>query len=208
MNVLKKIDKSIVLKAVACALVLSAALSLVGFDTACEEIRDNVLRLHIRANSDSAEDQELKLYVRDAVLQVSDEIFEGCQNESEAFAAANDKLDLLNEVAQNAVSEKGYDYPVSVSIGDAWFETREYESFTLPAGTYEAVRINIGSGSGKNWWCVMFPALCIPSASDNDVSDALGEKQEEIVSNSDKYVVRFKVVEIFERIRNKFRQIL
>ncbi len=207
MNILKKFNVAMGIRALCCGLVLAAAMSVVCFEHTCDGIRNNVLRLHIKANSDSQEDQELKLFVRDAVLNVSEEIFSSATTEEEAFSIAKENIDLLNETAQNAVFQKGYDYDVSVTIGDAWFETRRYEHFTLPAGTYEAVRINIGSGEGKNWWCVMFPALCIPSAKADDVSDNFEEREEKIVTQSEKYVVRFKTVEIFERIKNKIGKI-
>ena len=203
--ILKRFSVDVFLRAVACALVLIFAFSVVRFEARCEGIRHNILRLHIKANSDSDEDQALKLKVRDAVLSVSEQVFADCSSEAEAFAAANQSIALLNETAQNAVYENGYSYPTTVSVGDAWFETRHYEKFTLPAGNYEAVRINIGDGKGKNWWCVMFPALCIPSAGDN--LDDMDEKEQEIVTEPDHYVVRFKVVEIFQSFKNKLVKI-
>lgn len=199
--ILRKFNIDSFLRATACALVLILAFSVVRFEARCEGIRDSCLRLHIKANSDSNEDQVLKLKVRDAVLQVSEQIFADCNSEAEAFAAANQNIKLLNDTAQNVVYENGYSYPTTVSVGDAWFETRHYEDFTLPAGTYEAVRINIGDGEGENWWCVMFPALCIPSVSDN--MGGMDEKEQEIVTEPDRYVVRFKVVEIFQSFKNK-----
>lgn len=203
---ISKLNKfDLIFRAVACGLVLAVAMSVVSFDARCEEIRNNVLRLHIKANSDSVDDQELKLKVRDAVLEVSGEIFADCNSEAEAFDAANENIDLLNEIAQNTVFENGYSYPVSVSVGDAWFETRHYEDFSLPAGVYEAVRISIGEGKGKNWWCVMFPALCIPSATKD--LDEMDEAEQEIITESDRFAVRFKVVEIFESFKNKIGKI-
>ena len=201
MNIFKKINVEILIRALACALVLSAALSLVSFDATCSEIRNNVLRLHIKANSDSESDQALKLKVRDAVLEVSESVFADCQSLGEAYDAADQNLGLFNTVAQNTVYAMGYDYPVSVSVGESWFETREYETFTLPAGTYEAIKINIGDAQGKNWWCVMFPALCVPSATVTP-SDSFDEDAEKIVTEPEGYEVRFKAVEVFEKIRH------
>lgn len=204
MNVQKNSGFDIILRAVACGLILAATMSIVRFDSRCDRVRDNILRLHIKANSDSHEDQQLKLKVRDAVLQVSEEIFGGCGSEDEAVKAASENLELLTETAQKEVFANGFEYPVTVSVGDAWFETREYESFTLPAGTYEAVRINIGEGDGKNWWCVMFPSLCIPSAKAQESLESAEIKEQEIVTEPERYVVRFKVVEVFEKIKNRF----
>ncbi len=202
MNKLKKFNPQILIRAVACAFVFTAVLSLANFDAKCNEIRSNVLRLHIKANSDSASDQELKLHVRDAVLTASENIFSTCNSLEDAYAAAGENIDLLSNVAQNTVYSYGFDYPVSVTLGEAWFETREYENFTLPAGTYDALRINIGQAEGKNWWCVMFPALCVPSATVTP-QNSFSENSEKIVTEPDKYEVRFKTVEVFEKIKYK-----
>ena len=203
--ILRRFSVDVFLRATACALILILAFSVVRFEARCEGIRDSCLRLHIKANSDSDEDQALKLKVRDAVLSVSEQIFADCGSEAEAYAAASQNIELLNKTAQNAVYENGYHYLTTVSVGDAWFETRHYEDFTLPAGTYEAVRINIGNGEGKNWWCIMFPALCIPSVSNS--MDEMDEKEQEIVTEPERYVVRFKVVEIFQTFKNKIGKI-
>ena len=202
MNITKTEKIQLLIKAVACALVLSAAMSLASFEESCGKIRENVLRLHIKANSDSAVDQNLKLSVRDAVLVTSEAVFSECSSLEEAYTAASDNVEKFKETAQNTVNELGFDYPVSVSIGEAWFETREYESFTLPAGNYEAVRINIGEGKGQNWWCVMFPTLCIPSAKPVDVGENMDDDCEKIVTEPERYEVRFKAVERYERIKS------
>ena len=207
MNILKIEKVNLFIRAVACALVFTAAISLVSFEASCDEIRQNVLRLHIKANSDSESDQNLKLLVRDAILEVSEQVFSGCDSVEKAYTCAADNVTLFQETAETVIKSNGYDYSVSVDIGTAWFETREYENFTLPAGTYEAVRINIGSGEGKNWWCVMFPSLCIPSAKSDDAKQVLGEENEKIVSKPDRYEVRFKTVEIFEKLKQRLSKI-
>lgn len=204
-NILKAIDKKAAILSVCCGLVFAAACSFSGFGSECEAISRSVLRMHIIANSDSSRDQELKLYVRDRLLQVSPEVFKGCGTESEAEAAARKNIELLQSTAEVAISEYGAEYPVSVTVGDAWFNNREYDGFTLPAGTYNAVRVVIGSGEGHNWWCVMFPAVCLPAAvdGDHDISSVLDDTQTEIVKNSNKYVAGFKVVEIYEELKNR-----
>ncbi len=202
---LKSIDRSAMLRAVAIATVLLITLNIAGFDSKCTEIRENVLRLHVLANSDEAYDQELKLKVRDRLLEVSGEVFSGCKTETEAAEAARQKLSYLQSVAESTVRENGYGYTVAVEVADTWFETRDYGEFSLPAGNYEALRVIIGEGKGKNWWCVMFPAVCIPAATDreSDFSSVLEDGSADIVEKPSRYKPQFKVVEIFEKVSRK-----
>ena len=204
-NVLKNIDRRMAVGAVSCGLVFSAACSFAGFSAKCDGIRSSVLRMHIIANSDEAKDQELKLFVRDRLLAVSSRVFDGCISEADAEAAAEENINLLQRTAEDAIRDFGSKSQVTVSVGDAWFSNREYDDFTLPAGTYKAVRVVIGNGSGHNWWCVMFPAVCLPAASDGgkDISSVLTEDETDVVKNSDKYVAKFKVVELYEDIKNR-----
>ncbi len=209
MKLLKSFDKSLLIRSICIATILAMTVAVCRFDTSCEKIRQNVLRLHILANSNSEFDQQLKLKVRDAVLLVSEQIFSDCETEQEAKEAVQNNYQLLAETARNTITENNYDYPVSVQLADTWFETREYENFTLPAGNYEAVRIIIGDGLGKNWWCVMFPSICIPTASaeKNGFQNVLENEENKIVSSSKKYKARFKIVEIFETVRVKCEKI-
>lgn len=195
-NIITNIKAAVVL-----ALICSVLLGMARFETQCEELRDNVLRLHIIANSDSKTDQELKLKVRDAVLNSTGGIFENATDLEGAIAAAQDSLEGIIGVARQTIAQSGMDYEVKAKIGDAYFDTREYEEFTLPAGVYKAVNIEIGKAQGKNWWCVMFPALCIGSAA--QLSDATPSGSV-IAENSDRYVMRFKAVEIYEQIKQQF----
>lgn len=206
MSLLKKIskhiDKSAAIRAVAVALILVLTFCICGFDARCDTIRENVLRLHVLANSDSAEDQALKLKVRDALLKESEDMFKSCNSESEAAESARENLARLQQVAQQTVYDNGYTYPVTVEVAKVWFETRHYEEFTLPAGEYEALRVVIGDGAGKNWWCVMFPAVCISSAGkDQGFSKVLNDDTAEIVEKPKQYKARFKVVELFQKAR-------
>ena len=202
-NLFKHIDRSAAIRAVACGLVLVLTFTVCGFDAKCDTVRENVLRLHVLANSDSDEDQALKLKVRDALLTVSGGIFENCTSEKEAAASAKENLALFTKTAEQVIKENGYSYSIHVEIADTWFETRDYESFSLPAGTYEALRVIIGEGQGKNWWCVMFPSICLPAAmgESKDFSCVLEDDTAEIVEQPKRYKARFKVVEIFEKAR-------
>lgn len=194
------------LKALAGGTVLCVLLSLCGFDGQCQSVRDNVVRLHILANSDSAEDQTLKLKVRDAVTAAADGWFDGANGETEALTQIEKCLPALRKIAQETVYRNGYAYPVQVQRCRMYFETRQYGDVTMPAGMYEAVRFVIGEGKGKNWWCVIYPPLCIRSAvNEKALSDVLDDRQMSLVTGEKGVSVRFKVVEIFWWIVDKFR---
>lgn len=202
-------QRNLGLRSVAIATVLLMVMSLAGFGGGYDRIRENVLRLHILANSDSAEDQNLKLKVRDAILITTEAIFSKCENEEQAALAAKDNLELLTAEAERVVKENGYDYAVSATVCDMWFEDRVYEDFTLPAGNYEAVRITLGKGEGHNWWCVMFPSVCLPSASKESgaLNDVLSKKETDMCENPRRYVAKFKVVELFQKCRSELEEI-
>lgn len=191
---------------VAVGLVFSIIFSVIGFGADCRDIRNNVIRLHILANSDSEADQTVKLLVRDALLSCGSELFGGTvsvDNASEYLAAEKDKLvTKANEV----LAENGFDYKAHMFLTEEYFTTREYENFTLPAGEYLALKVILGKGEGHNWWCVMFPPLCLPAATKRtDTEIILGKDGAEIISNPVKYEMRFKIVEIIEELKIKFR---
>lgn len=172
-------------------------LGLTGFTAKCEDIEQKVLRLHILANSDSEEDQALKLKVRDAVLAVSGDIFDGAETASDAEEKVKSNSLALINAAQEVIKAEGYDYNVSIEITDTVFPTKTYEDVTLPAGTYRAVRIIIGEGEGHNWWCVMFPSLCLPGASSRDGIDAvLTDGETQLVESDPEIDIRFKIAEV------------
>ncbi len=183
-------------------LIFAVVLNFARFDTLCNDLRQNVLRLHIVANSDSSEDQNLKLAVRDAILSAKGEAFGECENLDEAISFAKDNTDEFKNIALSVIKEKGYDYNVEVSVGDSYFGNREYEDFTLPAGTYESLNIKIGEGDGKNWWCVCFPAVCIGAAC--DLRDGVSDDSANIAEQSEKLQIKFKTVEIYEEIKKIF----
>jgi len=159
-----------------------------------------VLRLHVIVNSDSESDQALKLQVRDEVLAAAGTYLDGVANREQAEAVLADKLQELADAGAAVVAEAGYDYPVSVFLTDCWFPTKVYEDFALPAGSYRALRVVIGDGAGRNWWCVVFPPLCLGSVSETveDAAAAAGLTGDEvslITGEDEGYVVRFKLVE-------------
>ena len=181
--------------AVVCCIALALTVSVlpVGGE---QEIYDRLIRLHVLANSDSEEDQALKLTVRDAVLA-------DCETRSEALRLLTQNRTLLQETAQRCVEEQGYSYSVSVSIGKEYYPTREYEALRLPAGVYDSVRILIGEAEGKNWWCVLFPPLCLNAAKGEAEEQLLaagltpGEVRILTDTEHPKYVLKFKILEFF-----------
>lgn len=176
--------------------------STISFDSQCDDIRQNVLRLHVIANSDSARDQELKCTVRDELLKSGTFAVGTSQNKHQAQKAIENNLSSLQHKAQQKVYDCGFGYDVKVETGKSYFPTKQYDDITLPAGYYDAVKVIIGQGQGQNWWCVMFPCLCIPAATKNEINleDILEEEQMKIVKKNEKYEVRFWLVEKYYEI--------
>ncbi|MBR4050905.1 MAG: stage II sporulation protein R [Clostridia bacterium] len=185
------------------AVIAACVISVAPFANTCENVRRDVLRLHVVADSDSETDQKLKLLVRDEVLKKGREIFDGTLTADEAERAITPKTAELKAAAENILRKNGCNNSVEITVGEEYFATRCYENFTMPAGVYTAVRVNIGSAKGKNWWCVMFPPLCLPAAT-ADADAFFTEDEMKVVSSSPKYEPRFKIVEIYESLKNKF----
>lgn len=170
------------------------------------ELSDSVLRLHVLANSDRTEDQQLKLKVRDAVLQEARAVLPANCSAAQAEAILRGNLDRLAAAGAAVVSREGYNYPVVAEIKDTWFQTKEYEDFALPAGEYRALRIVIGEGDGQNWWCVVFPPLCLASVAETVQETALqaGMTEQQVAlltGESEGYVVKFKMLELWEQFK-------
>ena len=167
------------------------------------EIYEDTLRLHILANSDTAEDQELKLKIRDFILTEYGARLNQGDTIEEAKSEITKLLYEIEEAAGEKIAELGYNYEVRAFLGEEWYDTREYEDFTLPSGYYTSLRIIIGSGEGKNWWCVMYPPLCMEMATENaPADDGLIDysKEEIILIKSGKYNVKFKILEELSRV--------
>lgn len=195
---MKRIEKAIVI-----ALIFSVIVgSFSAFASECNNIRGSVLRLHILANSDSAEDQALKLKVRDRILAETGNLFQNADNLSNAEDKVSKSLDLVKQIAADEIQKQGYHYNVNAELCNMFFNTREYDGVTLPAGRYDAMRITIGEAKGQNWWCVLYPPMCIPAAQPTqELNDVLNESEMEIVTAEPKYEIRFACVEIFERLK-------
>jgi stage II sporulation protein R len=176
-----------------------------------DNIQSDVLRMHILANSDSNEDQQLKLKVRDKLLECSADIFEGASSLEEMKEKAEEKLEYINGIVEQVISENGFSYGSEAEVVNMEFDAREYGEITMPAGTYDALRITLGEANGHNWWCVMYPPLCIPAAEKAEVDkqeaeDYFSSEEMDMLENPENYEIKFKCAEIFEKIKNKMKK--
>lgn len=164
------------------------------------DIANSVFRLHVIANSDSQEDQNLKYKVRDNLLNYMNLICKDCSSKQEAIEIVKQNKQIFEQIAIDTVEEQGYSYPVEVTIGNFEFPTKHYGDISLPAGFYDALKIKIGEAKGQNWWCVMFPPLCfvdissgtVPESSKELMEDNLSEEEFALVSNSSNGEIQFK----------------
>ena len=171
------------------------------------DIANNVFRLHVIANSDSKEDQELKYKVRDSLLKYMKEICGSCENKAEAICLVKEHQDEFNAIAKQTILDEGYSYDVKINIGNFEFPTKDYGDISLPAGFYDALRVEIGDAKGQNWWCVMFPPLCfvdvtsgvVPEDSKEQLEDSLSEEEYALVSEDSDFKIqfKFKILEFF-----------
>lgn len=193
--------KMLIISALTAGIILSAAFGAFEvFASRCGEVSSEVLRLHIPANSDSAEDQRIKLELRDHVLEKFGGELSSCEDLSAAESLAAELLPEVERECTTFLEERGVDYAAKAELVTMDFTTREYERLILPAGEYRALRITLGSGEGKNWWCVIFPQLCIPAVSEK--SDKSAEKVLESFGTPQKIKVKFAVYELIEKMLN------
>ena len=202
----KKLSRLLKIQAVVFTVVVAVGACSVGaFAYNCSRVRSDVLRMHVIANSDSDEDQALKLKVRDAVLERGAELFDGTVTADEAKAKIEPQKAELEAAAREVIEREGYDYPVSVNVVNEYFATRCYGDLTMPAGRYTAVKVVIGEGAGHNWWCVLFPAVCLSACTKEDLSAYLDEDEVRLIENGDGYAVRFKAIEIYQKIKENLQ---
>jgi len=177
------------------------------------ELSGKLIRLHVVANSDEREDQEVKLMVRDAVLEEVDKILEGGENKNEACEKIGNNLTSIRRAAEETLAEQNVMNPVNVSLEKEHYPTRDYESFSLPAGNYTSLKVSIGRAEGRNWWCVVFPPLCVEAA-EGGVSGAgramktSGLTDDEvalITEDNTGYLIRFKALEILDSLKEALR---
>lgn len=189
--------KNLLLRAAACGFVLTVLLSFTGFSAQCDALEKNVIRLHVLANSDSDADQAVKLKVRDAVLLEAGRWYGDADDFETALAAVCTHLESLEAAANAVLRAEGMPYSAQAEVCEMYFPTRTYDTGSLPAGKYRTLRVTLGAAEGKNWWCVVFPALCVPGASD---AGDLPAGTEPVVTDAERFEVKFKAAEIFNSL--------
>lgn len=202
----KKLKYSFLIFSLLFLFVTVSAISYV--DAVSKDIANNIFRLHVIANSDSDEDQKLKYIVRDAVLEHVNSIGENAKSKEDLISMLD--LEDIKHVANQTILSQGYDYDVSVEIGNYDFPTKTYGDISLPAGFYDSLRVKIGSAEGKNWWCVMFPPLCfvdvssgiVPDSSKKQLESSMNTEGYNLISDTDSNEInfKFKLVEFFQNI--------
>ena len=164
------------------------------------DIANSVFRLHVLANSDSDEDQALKYKVRDNLLQYMNTICKDCSSKNEAILLVEENKENFKQIALQTIKDEGYSYDVTINIGNFEFPTKNYGDISLPAGFYDALRVEIGKAKGQNWWCVMFPPLCfvdissgvVPEESKELMQENLTEEEFALVSDDSNNEIKFK----------------
>lgn len=174
-------------------------------------ISSSVFRLHVIANSDSAEDQNLKYLVRDALIDYMNSVSKNSNSKDEAISIAYQHKSDFYKIAKKVINDNGYDYNVNISIGNFAFPTKNYGDISLPAGYYDALKVEIGNASGQNWWCVMFPPLCfvdistgiVPEDSKETIKDSLHTEEYNLINSAQTADVKFKykLLEFFQNIK-------
>lgn len=175
-----------------------------------ENIENSVFRLHVIANSDSCEDQNLKYLVRDELIKYMNTLVSSSNSKEEVISIVNANKDNFHSIAKQTILNNGYDYDVSIEVGNFSFPTKDYGDISFPAGYYDALRVKIGNAQGQNWWCVMFPPLCfvnistgiVPEESKNQLKDQLSDEEYSIISNKNSSDVsfKFKIIELLQNV--------
>jgi len=189
-------------------------------DTCLANIKDKIIRLHIIANSDSAEDQEIKLRVRDVVLKELSPVIKEITDTEKAGLVIKKNLDLIKNRIQNELKKINKDFPVEVCLSKHEFPTKVYGEYTLPKGEYQALNVKIGNGSGGNWWCVMFPPLCFVDIAQGGTSEDVLNEMKEVLSKEEISLLqnsyyerlpiklKFKISEIYKNLNMKVAKII
>jgi stage II sporulation protein R len=171
-----------------------------------KDLTENIFRLHIIANSNSQEDQALKLKIRDEIISYMKAKTSDCTSKTEIIETTQNILPVLKQIAQNTIYENGYDYDVSIEIGNFYFPTKYYGNISMPAGNYDAIRIKLGKAEGQNWWCSLFPSLCFTDVStgiidenaDTNLKENLEEEEYNLLTKTSPNIkIKFKLLELF-----------
>lgn len=186
-------------------------LSLFSYSNAVStNISNSVFRLHVIANSNSTDDQTLKYLVRDELIKYMNSMCQNISSKEEAIKIANENKNEFYNIAKKVIEDNGFNYNVNIDIGNFSFPTKTYGDITLPAGFYDALKVEIGSASGQNWWCVMFPSLCfvdmtngiVPEESKEDLQNNMNDEDYNLISSdSFEFQLKFKLLELFENAK-------
>ena len=175
-------------------------------NTVSTELSDNIFRLHIIANSNENEDQELKLKVRDAIIEYIENLTANCETKDDVVSLIKTNIDELYNVTNSVISNSGYNYNINIEIGNFYFPTKVYGNISMPSGFYDALKIEIGEAKGENWWCSLFPPLCftdissgvIDEETDETLQNNLDDEEYSIITDaSGTYKIKFKILELF-----------
>ena len=174
-----------------------------------DNLYNSIFRLHVIANSDSEEDQNLKYIVRDNLINYINENCKDFSSKNDVVQYANNHIEEIKKIAENTVKQNGFNYPVTIEIGKFDFPTKSYGDISFPSGLYDALRVKIGKSAGKNWWCVMFPPLCfvdtttgiVSNSSKESLQETLSEENYKVVSDTEStdITIKFKIIEFFEK---------
>ena len=174
-----------------------------------DNLYNSIFRLHVIANSDSEEDQNLKYIVRDNLINYINENCKDFSSKNDVVQYANNHIEEIKKIAENTVKQNGFNYPVTIEIGKFDFPTKSYGDISFPSGLYDALRVKIGESAGKNWWCVMFPPLCfvdtttgiVSNSSKESLQETLSEENYKVVSDTEStdITIKFKIIEFFEK---------
>lgn len=207
---LSKLKPFLVLTFLLTLFIFISAISYV--DAVSEDIASSVFRLHVIANSDSKEDQALKLKVRDELLSYMNTLSQNATSKQEVIELAKEHEETLKQIALTTIHENGFDYDVQIEIGISDFPTKYYGDIALPAGTYDALKVKIGKSQGQNWWCVMFPPLCfvdvssgiVPDSSKQELQENLNDEEYDLISKTEEkeeISFKFKLIEFFQNLK-------
>lgn len=208
-----KVKYSIILIILLSIYIFISAISYV--EAVSKEIQGSVFRLHVIANSNEEEDQNLKYIVRDKLIEYMNDLSKDANSKEEIIQLANDKKDDLLMVAKEVIIEQGYNYNVTINIGNFSFPTKSYGDISFPAGYYDALKVEIGEAKGENWWCVMFPPLCfvdvssgiVPTESKEILKENLSEEDYSLISNGNQeedyneITFKFKLIEMLQNVK-------
>ncbi len=204
---MKKCKKILILTVLLFLYILISTINYVNATTS--NISSEVFRLHVIANSDSEKDQALKYKVRDAILEYVEMLSKSVESKQEVIEIVSNNLSPIEKIAENVIKEEGFDYDVTARVGNFSFPTKNYGDISLPSGFYDALKVEIGNASGKNWWCVMFPPLCFVDITTGIVPDESKEVLEENLDTEEYAIIsedtgimkfKFKLIEMFENI--------